>query len=152
MAGSPTPKPKPKPKPKGSGKRTTVLAALLAIVGLVAMWLSDCIPGFGVGSDAGDSEGEAEPAEAAEPEAAKPEQPEPEQPPAKTLEVVISVHGCSVAGGEPLECEAMCEQAELFEGIDDAVLEVDGASHGSVVAVTDCLKSKGIDKVAIRRE
>jgi hypothetical protein len=164
----------PPPKAKSSG-RTTVLAALVAVIVVVAVWLSNCIPGFGMGSsDRGDGEGEADgQPEAAKPESDKadsaksePDKPEPAKPdPAqpdlappqlgaagKTLNVKIDVAGCAVAGSEPVECSKVCERAELFEGMDDAVLEVSGASHGSVVEMVDCLKAMGIDKVAIRRE
>lgn len=152
---------KQEPKRKrGGGGRTTVLAALLAVVALVAIWLSDCIAGFGIGSS-GDAEGEAEQAEPAEPAQPEPEkvappEPEPEPEPAaaanKTLKVTIDVHGCSIDGAAPSDCASVCERAELFEGVDDAILDVKEASHGSVIAMTDCLKSKGIDKVAIHRE
>jgi hypothetical protein len=163
------------PARKGSSRRTTVLAALLAVITVVAVWLSNCIPGFGIGSS-GSGEGEgskddadkAEPAksesdkpepakpEPAKPEPAKPEPAKPEPPPlgaaGKTLNVKIDVAGCSVGGATPVECSKVCERTELFEGMDDAVLEVAGASHGSVLEMTDCLKAQGIDKVAIRRE
>jgi hypothetical protein len=166
------------PAKTGSRGRTTVIAALLAVAVVVAVWLSNCIPGFGIGSS-GDSEdaakgGDAERADAAkrepvestksapekpEPKKPEPETPEPETPePPKlgsagtTLTVKIDVAGCAVAGSEPIECSKMCERTELFAGIDDAVLEVAGASHGSVVEMLDCLKAKGIDKVAVRRE
>jgi hypothetical protein len=158
----------------------TVLAALLAVIAVVAVWLSNCIPGFGLGSSGSGTntanEGDADKPEAAKseadksepaktepakPEPAKPEpvRPEParpEPPPVggtgNTLNVKIDVAGCAVGGAAPVDCSKLCERSELFEGMDDAVLEVDGASHGSVLAMTDCLKAKGIDKVAIRRE
>lgn len=160
------------PARKATGGRTTVLAALLAVIAVVAVWLSDCIPGFGLGSsgsgdgektDADADKAEAAKSESAKPEPAKPEPAKPEpakpeqQPPplgatGKTLNVKIDVAGCAVAGAEPVECSKVCERSELFEGMDDAVLDVAGASHGSVIEMTDCLKAKGIDKVAIRRE
>ena len=150
---------------KGGGARTTAFTALLAVVAVIAAWLSNCIPGFGIGSS-GDAEGEAEKAEAEkaveaeaepepEPEPAKPEAKEDEQAgeaAGKTLTVTIDVRGCALAEAEPSECASMCEREELFEGIDDAILDVKQASHESVVAMTDCLKTKGIDKIAIRRE
>lgn len=157
---------KPKSKAsKGGGARKTALTGLLAVVAVVAAWLSNCIPGFGIGSS-GDAEGEAENSEPAEPAVeaeAKPEPPEveveveaensePPEPAGKTLTVTIDAHGCAVGEAAPGECAAMCEQGERFEGVDDAILDVKQASHESVVTMTDCLKSKGIDKIAIRRE
>ena len=155
---------KDRKKKKGSA-RTTALAGLLAVVAVIAAWLSNCIPGFGVGSS-GDAEGEAEAEPAVEAEAK--EEPKPAEPEVKeddkdddkageaagtTLTVTIDVHGCSVGEAAAFECASLCEKAELFEGVDDAILDANGdASHESVIAVTDCLKSKGIDKVAIRRE
>lgn len=150
----------------------TVLVALLAVIAVIAVWLSNCIPGFGIGSSGGGERGndkaDAAKSESDKPEPAKPEPatpdkpepatPEPVKPPllgagtGKTLNVKIDVLGCSIAGAEPVDCSKICERTELFEGMDDAVLEVDEASHGSVIAMTDCLKAKGIDKVAIRRE
>ncbi|PRQ09181.1 hypothetical protein [Enhygromyxa salina] len=143
-------------KRKGSGGRTTVLGALLAVVALVALWLSDCIPGFGIGSS-GDAEGDAEQAEPVEqaeqaPPVPEPVPPEPKQAVDKTLKVTIDVHGCSIDGAPAADCASVCERGELFEGVDDAILDVKEASHGSVIAMTDCLKSKGIEKVAINRE
>jgi hypothetical protein len=148
-----------------SGRRMTVIAALLAVIVVVAVWLSNCIPGFGLGSSgrggADETDADADKAGPAKPEPAKPEPAKPEpakpelakpEPAGKTLSVTIDVAGCSVAGSEPAECSKLCERAELFAGIDDAVLDVAGASHGSVVEMLDCLKAKGIDKVAIRRE
>jgi hypothetical protein len=158
------------PARKATGGRTTVLAALLAVIAVVAVWLSNCIPGFGIGSSgSGAGEGskddakkaeaaksEADKPEADKPEPAKPEADKPEPPPVgtagNTLNVKIDVAGCAVGGAEPVDCSKICERSELFEGMDDAVLEVAGASHGSVLEMTDCLKAKGIDKVAIRRE
>ncbi len=160
------------PAQTGGRGRKAVLAAFVAVVAVVAVWLSNCIPGFGLGTsgEGQDGEGErAEPAksepaktEPAKPEPAKPEpppttEPRPVEPPplasaGTTLTVAIGVNGCSVAGSEPIECSKMCERTDLYTGIDDAVLEVTGASQGSVVAMLDCLKTKGIDKVAIRRE
>lgn len=158
------------PARNGSSRRTTVLAALLAVITVVAVWLSNCIPGFGIGSSgSGDDDAskgtddaaktdKAEPAksEADKPEADKPEPDKPEPPPlgaaGKTLNVKIDPAGCAVGGAAPVECSKVCERTELFEGMDDAVLDVAGASHGSVIEMTDCLKARGIDKVAIRRE
>jgi hypothetical protein len=160
---------------KARGRRMTVLAALLAVIAVVAVWLSNCIPGFGLGSSGSGTntanEGDADKPEAAKSEAdkseadksepaktepAKTEPVRPEPPPVggtgNTLNVKIDVAGCAVGGAAPVDCSKVCERSELFEGMDDAVLEVDGASHGSVLAMTDCLKAKGIDKVAIRRE
>ena len=139
-----------------SGRRITVIATLLAVIVVVAVWLSNCIPGFGIGSSGrgdGDDTGKTAPAktEPAKTEPAKTEPPKPE-PAGKTLNVTIGVAGCSVAGSEPVECSKICERAELFEGIDDAVLDVAEASHGSVIEMTDCLKVRGIDKLAIRRD
>jgi hypothetical protein len=164
------------PTRKGSSRRTTVLAALLAVIAVVAVWLSNCIPGFGIGSSgSGEGEGngeadkpepaksEADKPEPAKPEPAKPEPAKPEPatpelaPPSvgtagKTLSVKIDPAGCAVGGATPVECSKVCERPELFEGMDDAVLEVAGASHGSVIEMTECLKAQGIDKIAIRRE
>ncbi len=156
------------PARKGSSRRTTVLAALLAVITVVALWLSNCIPGFGIGSSgSGDDDAskgtddaaksdKTDKAEPARSEADKPEPAKSEPPPlgaaGKTLNVKIDPAGCAVGGAAPVECSKVCERTELFEGMDDAVLEVAGASHGSVLEMTDCLKARGIDKVAIRRE
>lgn len=159
------------PARTASRGRMVGLVALLAVIAVVAVWLANCIPGFGMGSS-GDGDGkagtDAPKAEKADAEKAEPAKPEPEQPkPEKldppqvgepkpegggTLTVNIGAAGCYLVDTKVMDCAKMCEQAELFEGIDDAVLEVDGASHGSVVAMLDCLKAKGIDKVAVRRE
>ena len=152
-------------KPKRSG-RTTALAGLLAVVAVIAAWLSNCIPGFGIGG--GDGEGEAD--KAAESEPAKPAEAEPETEPTKQgeggqaakpeglgaarepvpLKLTIDARGCIFGDGQPIECEAACERDELFEGIDSVIIDAKNGPHGVVVDVLDCLKAKKL-KVSIER-
>jgi hypothetical protein len=150
-------------KPKRSG-RTTALAGLLALVGVLAVWLSDCIPGFGIGSRS-DGDGEAERAvesEQAEPVEAEPEPPEPAeggqaaegQPSVRKpvpMKLTIDARGCIVEGGEPIDCAAMCDRDELFEGIDSVIIDATNGPHGVVMDVLDCLKTKKLS-VALNRK
>jgi hypothetical protein len=155
-------------QPKRGGARTLVFGGLLAIVALVALWLSNCIPGFGIGSR-GEGEGgekgggekaDADKAKPAEPESepektAEPEQPKtPEQPIVRKpmpMKLTVDPAGCSVNGGDPFDCATLCDQAELFEGIDTAIVDAKNGSHGVVVEVLDCLKSKDL-AVSITRK
>jgi hypothetical protein len=147
-------------KPKRTG-RTTVLAGLLAIVAVVAAYLSDCIPGFGLGSRSGDGEGEqAEPADAkpAEPADAKPAEDEqavepapiPERKP-MPLKLTIDARGCAFADGQPIDCATLCDRPELFEGADSVIIDATNGPHGVVVDVLDCLKSLDLS-VSIKRK
>src|SRR5690606_3772748 len=143
--------------------RTTVLAALLALVAAVALWLSDCIPGFGLGSgtkegEAGESEKsekseKSEQATPAEPE--PPAEDEPEQQPSvrkpMPMKLTVDARGCSVNGGDPIDCATLCDDAELFEGVGSVVIDAKRGPHGVVVEILDCLKSKNLS-VAISRE
>ncbi|PRQ02839.1 hypothetical protein ENSA5_20160 [Enhygromyxa salina] len=151
---------KGKDKGKGSGGRTTVLAALLAIITLVAMWLSDCIPGFGIGSS-GSADGEPEASEKAEPAEPEPEpkpepEPEPEPKPEKLekpgpLEIVVDARGCIIGDAAPQDCAALCEQDELFEGVNEVKIDTTEGPHDKVVALLDCVKNRGLE-VAVTRE
>lgn len=146
---------KQKKKPKSGGGRTTALAALLAIVAAVALWLSDCIPGFGIGS--GTKEGEAETSEKAE--EAKPDAPVEKQPEVEAqsvrkpmpMKLTIDARGCSVDGGEPIDCATLCEDAKRFEGVETVLIDAKNGPHGVVVEVLDCLKAKSLS-VSITRE
>lgn len=148
-------------KPKRSG-RTTALAGLLAVVAVIAAWLSNCIPGFGIGG--GEGEGEAD--KAAESEPAKPAEAEPETEPTKQgeggqaglgatreplpLNLTIDARGCIFGDGQPIECEAACERDELFEGVDSVIIDAKNAPQSTVMDVLDCLKAKKL-KVSIER-
>ena len=150
-------------KPKRSG-RTTLLAGLLAVVAALAVWLSNCIPGFGIGG--GEGEGEAE--NAAESEPAKPAEAEPESEPSKAgeggaapevgtarkpvpLKLTIDARdSCTFADGQALDCATICENDELFEGVDSVIIDAKNASQDVVVDVLDCLKTKKL-AVSIER-
>src|SRR5690606_22397761 len=120
------------------GGRSTVVAGLLAIVALVAVWLSDCIPGFGIGS--GVKDGEGEPAEETEP--AKPAEPEPEpaaEPDEQPVErkpmpmkLTVDVRGCMIDGGEPIDCKTLCDDPKRFEGIDSVIIDAKDGPYQSV--------------------
>ncbi len=141
---------KDKQKSKGKGGRSTVLAGLLAVVALVAIWLSDCIPGFGIG--AGTKEGEAEQSEKAE-KAESVETPS-EQPSVRKpmpMKLTIDARGCMINGGDPIDCSTLCEDASRFEGVDSVTIDAKDGPHEPVVAALDCLKSKKLS-VAITRE
>jgi hypothetical protein len=152
------------PKPNKRGGRTAVAAGLLAIVAAVAAYLSNCIPGFGIGSSGtpGDAE-QAEPAKPAEPEP-EPAEPKPDEakqgetPPGQLgarkpmpMKLTIDARGCSVGGDEPFDCEKLCDQTELFEGVDAVVIDAKHGPHGVVVEVLDCLKAKEL-AVSITRK
>jgi hypothetical protein len=153
-------------KPKRGGARTAMLGGLLAIIAVIAAWLSNCIPGFGIGSGTGEGEGDdarTEPAQRAEPESetekkteqpANTEQPKPEQPSVTKpmpIKLTVDPRGCSVDGDEPIDCATLCDQSELFEGRDTVIIDAKNGPHGVVVDVLDCLKSKDL-AVSITRK
>jgi hypothetical protein len=145
---------KGKAKTKGGGGRSRALAALLAIVALVAIWLSDCIPGFGLGSLGID--GEAQDAEQAEPvekvEPAVPEsEVEAEAEPPRTLKLIVEPRGCTVEGGEPFDCATLCERTELFAGVESVVIDATEASHATVTEVLDCLATFDVTVATTRK-
>lgn len=146
---------KQKRKSKG-GLRTKLLAVLLGVVALAAIWLSDCIPGFGLGSQ-GTDEGQASSAEVVEP--AVPAEPESEVEPVEPaaarkpmpMKLTIDARGCLVNGGEPQDCEGLCEQDELFTKVDAVTIDAKQGPHGTVVKVLDCLKTKDLAVSITRR-
>lgn len=148
-------KQEPKPKAKAGGRRTGLLAGLLALVALVAVWLSDCIPGFGWGSQ-GAADGEAKLGDEAEP-AAEPAEPEPEPEPAEPeadeaegepppVRLTIDARGCLIDGGEPQNCDALCEadhaRDELFGGREVVIIDAKHGSHEAVTKFRSCLEAK----------
>ncbi|MFO7564700.1 MAG: hypothetical protein R6X02_18800 [Enhygromyxa sp.] len=147
-------------KAKRSG-RTTGLAGLLAVIALIAMWLSDCIPGFGIGSGTKEGEGEvaedeAEPAKPAEPEPDPPEEdevaePEPTVRKPMPMKLTIDARGCMINGGEPIACDALCDDPKRFEGVDAVTVDAKDGPHQAVVDALDCLETHDL-AVAITRE
>ncbi|MFV8749475.1 hypothetical protein ACNOYE_02860 [Nannocystaceae bacterium ST9] len=149
----PTPA-KPKPKPRGMGVRGGLLAVLLAVVAALAIWLSDCVPGFGIGGE-GEGEGAGQPASdekpKAEPAEAEVAPASPAGEPAPTIE--IGVLGCSLADEPVQPCAELCKRIEKgeLEGRASAILKSEQGSHADVTAVIDCLKAAGITKLAIEK-
>ena len=142
-----------------------MLAGILSLVSLVALWLSDCIPGLGVGSK---GEGEAEAEAEAEHEKAQPAEPEPETdtrvepetaPPAKAapdraprqLRVIVDARGCIIGDAEPRECASSCEDEALFEGVEEVLIDAKEGPHDKTIAVIDCAKQRELPQ-AIERD
>ena len=142
---------------KSRGGRASLLVGLLAIVALLAVLLEDCFPGLGLGAGE-DAPGEAptqaeEPAEPAVPEAVEPA--EPAAPKAAT--VVVDIRGCTITVGEgppaeSVDCSKLCEAEDPFAGVEQLTIDAKQGPHEAVVALLDCAKQKGIDKLAIERE
>lgn len=160
MAEPNKPASKPKPEPKKRSARTTALAGLLAVIAAIAIWLSDCIPGFGIGSGVKDGDGEAEPtvdaepAKPAEPEPPEPAEPEPPEPAVRKpmpVKLTIDARGCMIDGGEPIDCATLCEDAKRFEGRDAVIIDTKDASHATATEVIDCLKTHDLS-LSITRE
>lgn len=101
MAGSSNAKDK---KKKGGG-RTTAFAGLLAVVAVIGAWLSNCIPGFGIGAD-GSAEGEAQKSEQSD---------TPAEPEAKQAEAAKQDEGDKQSGEEDKGEAQAGEQPELAE-------------------------------------
>jgi len=168
-----------KNKKKGGG-RTTALAGLLAVVAVIAAWLSNCIPGFGIGADGsadGDKSEQAEPAtkddEAKQAEDQTEVEPDAKDSEAKAGEgqggdaqgdapsvaatgphvIKVDARGCFTADEpEPKDCAELCAQDEL--GNDGRPINIDptDAPHAMVVELLDCLKKRGDVEVAVVRE
>ncbi|NVB38993.1 hypothetical protein G6O69_14215 [Pseudenhygromyxa sp. WMMC2535] len=167
-----------KAKSKRKGGRTTAFAGLIAVIALIAAWLSDCIPGLGsgVGEDApgeaeaervaapeddaqtqddvqakDDAQAEAGAAEAGAAEAGAAEQ---------TLRAAVSVDAsgsCRVAindaaPGEAVACASLCDGEDPFSGAQALTIDAKQGPHAAVVAVMDCAKASGIDELAITVE
>lgn len=150
-------------KKRGGKGRTTVLGGLLLLVALIAAYLSDCIPGLGVGTGQ-DAPGEQaavdDPEDEAEETTPEPKfdvpPPEPEAPTKATM--LVDGRGCQLQleGAEPgefVECATLCEaEAPFGEATVELTVDARQGPHDDVVAVVDCAKAKGVDKVAIQRE
>ena len=145
---------KSKPKPKRKRGRTTALTGLLAVVALVAMWLSDCIPGFGIGAGTKEGEGEAEPTEPA-----KPAEPEPTPEPAATpdpvrkpmpMKLTIDARGCSIAGDDPIDCASLCEDEARFAQVDTVIVDAKDGPQAAVEAALECAKTKDLSVKLVR--
>lgn len=151
----------------GSPARTGVLAALLGVVALLALWLNDCIPGMGSGKGSDDAKGDSEKQADETPKAsekadANPDaNPDANQKAEPTLaapapaRLVVDGRGCAlVVDGEPGEavaCASLCESEDPFGGATEVVIDATQGPHGDVMAASDCAKDKGL-KIAINRE
>lgn len=139
---------------RGVGARTGLLAALLAVVAAAALWLSDCVPGFGIGGGKGEGEGEGTPAKQEPSEPVKTDeakQPVLTAPAPMTIE--IAVDGCKLGDGPKQTCAELCKRAEKgeFAGIEKVTLESEHGSQADVTLVIDCLTTAGVTKLAIQK-
>ncbi|GEM_PF-2471440 len=146
-------------KKRRGGARTTVLAALLAVVAVVAVWLSDCIPGIGIGAGS-DADGTAKAEDNAEPEAAEKtaeNTPTPEPPLTITASLRVDVTGCTLVVGDgppssALVCADLCNEDDPFAGASELVIDAKQGPAGWVIEAIDCAKQEGIETIAIERE
>ncbi len=134
-----------KPRP-----RSRVLVGgfgLVALVALVAAYLSDCLPGLGAGSSLGTpaSEPPAAPAEPAEPASAAGQ-------PAR-LSIVVEGDRCRYADAAPAPCPEVCAALPLGRA-STAVVEIEAVQgrHGTVEDLRQCLVKAGFANVRVHAE
>ncbi len=142
------------PARRGKG-RVTILGFLLAVVGAVALYLSDCIPGFGLGGGPGEGEGEkGEPTEEPAKQAKPDEQSSVETPPVPSGKIVVGVGGCALEGEQAQPCEDLCKRISegALEGAKEITIDAKEGTQASVVTLLDCLKDAGHNKIAVARE
>jgi hypothetical protein len=139
-------------KKRGSGVRTGLIGVLLAAVAALAIWLSDCVPGFGIGGGEGEGEGQA-PAKTDKPDTTPPAKTEAAPLPAKPAppSIEIGVGGCKLGDGPTQTCAELCKRAEQgeFAGVESVTLHGEQGSQADVTQVIDCLKAAGVTKLAI---
>ncbi len=150
MAG---PESKPAKKRGGMGARTGLLGLLLAAIGALALWLSNCVPGFGIGG----AEGEGDAASSSKAESSTPTKTDEAAPPSaasSTPVIAVGVYGCKLNDEVAQPCADLCKRAEQgeFAGVTAAKVASTQGSHADVTAVIDCLKAAGVSKLAIEKD
>lgn len=140
---------------RGRGGGTAV-AGLAVLVGLVAAYLSDCIPGLGAGGSLGTPSSEAptepvEPTPRAEPVTAQPDAAGAATP--TRMSIAVLAERCRQAQAEPVPCSQVCESLDRARASSTTV-EVDATrgSHGAVESLRACLKEAGFSDVRVRSE
>lgn len=149
--------PQAKPKPEksargGMGARTGLLAALLAVVAAVAVWLSDCVPGFGIGGGEGEGEGTEKIDETKPPTKAEtPSKPAAPEPTITRIEVGIA--GCALADETAIPCADLCKRiaADELAGTSKLIIAAKQGSHADVTTLLDCVNAKKLP-VAMQRD
>lgn len=130
------------------------MIGVAALVGLVAAYLSDCIPGLGAGGSLGMPQADV----AAEPAKSSPSDPS-STPAAGKARLSIEVQGerCRQGDAPPAPCPQICQDLgrdHRGRGASSVVVEVDATqgSHGAVEALRACLKEAGFSQVRVHSE
>ncbi|MEM7155939.1 MAG: hypothetical protein AAF799_24015 [Myxococcota bacterium] len=136
---------------RGRGGPPKAFVALLGLVGLLAAYLSNCIPGFGIGGSAGTPGAESKtPAEPAKPTAEKEAKAKADQ---SRISIAVKGDKCVQGSGEAAACPEVCAGLDRKDAATVQV-EVDASAgrHGTVEALRACLKEAGFTDVRVRSE
>lgn len=138
-------------KDRGRGGPPAGLLALAGLVGLLAAYLSNCIPGFGIGGGEGNPGAETKaPAEQEKPKAdAKTEG----QADESRISIAVKGDKCVRGSEPPAPCPQVCARLDKTKAA-STLVEVDASAgrHGRVEALRSCLQAAGFTDVRVRSE
>ena len=130
--------------PCAAPKLHALVVLSLALVGALACDTHD--------SEATSTTSLAEPAPSSAEPAPSPAEPaqDPPEEPAKAarkpmpLKLSISGEGCSIMGADARECAELCEDAEVFRGVDAVIIETSDGGEAQLETVLSCLRTMQI--------
>ncbi len=129
---------------RSSSGRVPTLLGLVAVVALVAAYLSDCLPGLGAGGSLGAPQAEA-PADAKA-------TPPPEAKAAKAgtaarLQLVVKGEQCTQGDAAPTSCPELCAALRTRDPRPTVEIDATAGMHGVVEDLRRCLKQAGFTDV-----
>lgn len=127
------------------GRLPLGIVGALILIALVAAYISDCLPGFGVGGKLGTPSSDAPPSATKAP-------PEGEAA-GDRITIVVQGEQCRRGQGEPQPCPQLCAALDRTHAatVEVAVEAVEGR-HGTVEELRKCLRDAGFTRVRVHSE
>ncbi len=118
------------------------VASAAAVAGA---YLSDCVPGFGLGDGGGPPTATSTPD--------KHEAPQEESAEDGSIAVAVKGERCTLGEDSPDDCESVCASLEA-RALQSKSIAIDATlgAHGSVEALKQCLRAAGFERISVHSE
>lgn len=136
-------------RPRRRGRFPLGIVGALILIALVAAYVSDCLPGFGVGGKLGTPSSDA-PASATK---APAEGKGAGEAAGDRITIVVQGEQCRRGQGEPQPCPELCAALDRTHAATvEVAVEAAEGRHGIVEDLRKCLRDAGFTRVRVHSE